>query len=217
MENADGQQDDAEREAEEMLAVLMQRHGASSDDVNEWPKTDGFLLIIGAISNESRGGVEALRGLNILDLGCGSIETSEEESMEDEKRNCEPWIARLLHTAGAHVVGIDLGDLSKEEFEGHRVDLSRSGALDFLPSSSFDVVHMRNLLDKDASSPRLIQKFAINWNSGDMEGMVSREEMEKEIRKQALRLLKDGGVFIYNRTAYKKIDGSFVPRLTGRE
>lgn len=207
-------------EVERMMNEFTLQHGASPDEVYTDAKTSEVLTIIGAISHGFEGGIDVLRGLNILDLGCGSIETAGEEN-PNKPKDFEPWVARFLHSAGAHVVGIDIGDISREEFQGHRIDLSKYNALGFLPSDSFDVVRMKSLLHEDAPSPGLVGTMARNQNRSDDEGfagyMINMMEMNIEIRRQALRLLREGGVFIYDVKAYKKVGGVFVEHLTGME
>lgn len=202
------------------MGDLLLQYGADSSEVEMGPKIDAIMIIIGALSSGLEGGVGALRGLDILDIGCGSVETAKEErSCEpSEPRHFEPWMARFLQSVGARIVGIDIGDLSKERFKGYSIDLSKSNALNFLPSSSFDIVHMGSLLDKDAPSPMLTRIMALNQNMRRWDPTcMDMTEMDVEIRKQALRLLREGGVFIYNRKAYKKVGGVFIEHLTGME
>lgn len=209
-----------EGQISEVMDDLLLQYGANPSEVDMGSKLDAIMIIIGALSPGLEGGVGALRGLDILDIGCGSVETAKEER-PSEPRHFEPWMARFLQSVEARVVGIDIGDLSKERFRGYSIDLSKFDALNFLSSSSFDIVHMRSLLDKDAPSPELEGTLARNMNRRDYEGraeyMISMMEMDVEIRKQALRLLREGGVFIYNRKAYKKVGGVFIEHLTGME
>ena len=90
------------------------------------------------------GRLSAIRGRNVLDLACGS---NESRSPVTGRRTSafEPWMCRLLLELGARPVGIDIGDLDGEAFEHHRVDLGVPGALDFLPTGSFDAIHESRL------------------------------------------------------------------------
>lgn len=146
------------------------------------------------------GGVENLKGKRILDIGSGSnfdsfdIEMNQEYGAHygmgsDAGRIFEPWFCRGLLELGAQPVGIDIGNLDREQFEHHQMDLTYPKSLDFLPDESFDGINMRLFL----SSPELdntlarhrvdIKKFKINF--------------QKELARQIHRLLKKGGVIIH--------------------
>jgi hypothetical protein len=56
---------------------------------------------------------------------------------------------------GAYPVGVDFGNLEGEAFEHYRVDLGQKGALDFLPSHSFDAVQDSRLF----GSPEFTAQF----------------------------------------------------------
>jgi len=129
------------------------------------------------------GSLAALRGKRILDIACGSNSSRSPES-GDRTAAFEPWFCRLLYELDADAVGVDAGDLEGERFEHHRVDLSRIGALDFLPDASLDGVQDSRLF----GSP----EFRALVKSGSM-----RESIKKEIRRQERRLLKKGGVIIH--------------------
>lgn len=137
--------------------------------------------------SEKFGGLDNVKGKRILDLGCGAnFGTWETDGYGDpdvkKKRTFEPWLCRALVELGANPVGIDMGNLEGEEFEHYRIDLSKPGALDFLPDKSFDGANMRLFL----TSPHLEQ-------------MTNKKKLyatEKEMEKQIKRLLKDDGILI---------------------
>lgn len=99
-------------------------------------------------------------------------------------REYEPWLCRALSFLGADPVGIDLGNLDGEEFEHYQIDLSKPGALDFLPDKSFDFINSEAF----GSSPQLEM-----MTTGE-----ERKEMGQEMKKQVERLLKDGGQTYFN-------------------
>ena len=129
------------------------------------------------------GSLAALRGKRILDIACGS---SSSRSPDTGERTAafEPWFCRLLYELDADAVGVDAGDLDGERFEHHTVDLSRIGALDFLPDASFDGVQDSRL-----------------FGSPEFRGLVKNERMrdaiKEELRRQERRLLKKDGVIIH--------------------
>ncbi len=107
------------------------------------------------------------------------LEENAYDSLISENREFEPWLCRVLKELGAEPVGIDIGNLEGEEFEHYQIDLTKKGALDFLPSESFDLIFSRLL----ASSPQL--EFMIDKGEIDI--------LMVELEKQANRLMKVGG------------------------
>jgi hypothetical protein len=97
----------------------------------------------------------------------------------------EPWFCRMLVELDANPVGIDFGDLAREVFEHYRVNLGQKGALDFLPSHSFDAVQDSRLF----GSPEFTAQFP---NQAD------RLKVAQEIRRQEQRLLKADGLIIHS-------------------
>jgi hypothetical protein len=94
----------------------------------------------------------------------------------------------MLLELGADPVGVDSGDLERETFKHFRVDLGQAGALDFLPSRSFDAVQDSRLF----GSPEFTAQFP---NPAD------RLRVAVEIRRQEERLLKAGGIIIHSDAA----------------
>ncbi|HYK97527.1 MAG TPA: hypothetical protein VEU77_03960 [Candidatus Acidoferrales bacterium] len=129
------------------------------------------------------GSLGALRGKRILDIACGS-NSSRSPDTGERTAAFEPWFCRLLYELDADAVGVDAGDLDGERFEHHTVDLSRIGALDFLPDASFDGVQDSRL-----------------FGSPEFRGVVKNERMrdaiKAELRRQERRMLKKGGVIIH--------------------
>jgi hypothetical protein len=100
----------------------------------------------------------------------------------------EPWFCRILVEMGVDAVGIDLGELDGEAFTHHRVDLGRMGALDFLPSHSFDGVQDSRLF----GSPEFTAQFP---------KQADRLKVAQEVRRQEKRLLKTDGIMIHSDAA----------------
>jgi hypothetical protein len=100
----------------------------------------------------------------------------------------EPWFCRILFELGAAPVGVDFGDLEKEAFVHHRVDLGKPGALDFLPDHSFDGIQDSRLF----GSPEFTAQFP---NQAD------RLKIAREIVRQEHRLLKPDGIIIHSDAA----------------
>ncbi len=147
------------------------------------------------------GSLSSVKEKRILDIACGSNTSKAPASIYidtpfGEKRintadtagytaQFEPWFCRLLLELGAHPIGIDFGNLEGEAFEHHRVDLGQTGALDFLPSHSFDAVQDSRLF----GSPEFTAQFP---------DPADRLKVAVEIRRQERRLLKAGGCVIHS-------------------
>jgi hypothetical protein len=140
---------------------------------------------------------ESLRGKKILDLGCGSVESYVDNGIFAKPGDYEPWLCRALHRCGAKPIGVDIHSNDGEVFEHIQADLSKPGAL----QSLFDASH-HSSFDGIVSS-----MFLKGGCSPTLSGMTTgsqRREMEAEIMQDALRLLKDGGIFLFEREKYQK-------------
>jgi hypothetical protein len=141
-----------------------------------------------------------LQGKKVLDIACGSNTSKAPESLYintpfgqrtvERAQNgytaqFEPWFCRVLFALGANPVGVDMGDLDREAFTHYRIDLGKIGALDFLPSQSFDAVQDSRLF----GSPEFTAQFP---NHAD------RLKVAREIVRQEQRLLKTNGILIHS-------------------
>ena len=126
--------------------------------------------------------LSGIHGQRVLDIACGS-NSSRSPLTGRRTVEFEPWMCRLLRELGASPVGIDIGDLAGEAFEHHRVDLGVPGALDFLPTGSFDAIHESRL-----------------FGSPEFRAAHRRqtERVRREIHRQERRLLRAGGVIIHS-------------------
>lgn len=120
----------------------------------------------------------------ILDIASGS---NSSRSPTTGKRTAmfEPWFARLLVELGAQPVALDGGDLEGELFEHHRIDLGRPGALDFLPTASFDGVQDSRLF----GSPEFRKAYPRRRDHGRIKAEIARQER---------RVLKPDGLVIHS-------------------
>jgi hypothetical protein len=131
--------------------------------------------------------------MRILDIACGSrssrapagFPTASPVSPQGYTALFEPWFCRILFALGAKPVGIDIGDLNGEQFEHYEADVSRAGALDFLPQQSFDAVHDSRLF----GSPEFTARFP---------DRADALRIAREIVHQEDRLLKRGGIVIHS-------------------
>lgn len=140
-----------------------------------------------------------IQNKRILDIACGSntskapvdspfIERSFERASHRYTALFEPWFCRILFELGANPVGVDMGDLEIELFEHYRADLGQGGALDFLPTRSFDAVQDSRLF----GSPEFTAQFP---------DPTARLQVAREIVQQEQRLLKPGGIVIHSDAA----------------
>jgi len=184
----------------EAIAALDDRYGLSAKMAGE-PGVEAILQQLAGRITSAFEPLSTVQGKRILDLACGSntskapafvyINTPFGESRiriastENYTAQFEPWFCRILLALGAQPVGVDLGDLEGEAFEHYRADLGQSGALDFLPSQSFDGIQDSRLF----GSPEFTAQFP---NAAD------RLKVAREIRRQERRLLKPNGILIHS-------------------
>ena len=196
-----------DREVIAKAMAAMERQFAISEKAAREPETvevfeQLFKRALGAFDTPS-----LLRDKRILDIACGS-HTSRAPSWRSPRsiRNgwravsptpdgytalFEPWFCRILSAMDARPVGIDIGDLGEEAFEHYQADLGRTGALDVLPSHSFDAVHDSRLF----GSPEFTTRFPVREDA-----LI----IAREIVTQERRLLNNGGIVIHS-DAYRLI------------
>lgn len=192
------------REDQNLIArtftALEDKYSLSQKIAREPGLSEIIKQLMGRISTAYRG-FTVLKGKRILDIACGSntskapsyifVDTPFGEkripidSIEGYTAQFEPWFCRILLELGADPVGLDLGNLDGEIFEHHPVDLGLPGALDFLPSHSFDAVQDSRLF----GSPEFTAQFP---NQED------RIKIAVEIWSQEQRLLKANGIMIHS-------------------
>ena len=164
------------------------------------PGVEGIIKqMFGRLAN-SFGRLSSIQDKRILDIACGSNTSKAPASFQiatpfgemrigRSKRGYtaqfEPWFCRILIELGANPVGVDFGDLEHEAFTHYQVDLGKTGALDFLPSHSFDAIQDSRLF----GSPEFTAQFP---NRAD------RLKVAQEIRRQEQRLLKIDGIMIHS-------------------
>jgi hypothetical protein len=182
-----------------MITALDDKYDLSKKMTREPGVEEIITQMVGRMAN-AFGRLSNIHGKRILDIACGSNTSKAPSSIYintpfGEKRigrptkgytaQFEPWFCRMLLELGAYPVGIDLGDLQREAFEHYRVDLGQKGALDFLPSHSFDAVQDSRLF----GSPEFTAQFS---------DPADRLKVATEIRSQERRLLKAGGRVIHS-------------------
>ena len=147
------------------------------------PELEGILAEFIGRLQRAFGSLASVRGKRILDIASGS---NSSRSPTTGKRTTlfEPWFARLALELGAEPVALDAGDLDGERFEHHRVDLGRTGALDFLADASFDGVQDSRLF----GSPEFRKAYPRQRD---------HDRVRAEIARQERRVLKPEGVLIH--------------------
>ena len=163
------------------LRELDVRNGLGSKIALEPNLEEIMTEFVGRLS-DAFGSLSAIRAQTVLDIACGS-NSSRSPLTGLRTAGFEPWMCRLLFLLEARTVGIDIGDLDGEEIEHHRVDLGVPGALDFLPTGSFDAVHESRL-----------------FGSPEFRGVYDgeSERVRREIHSQERRLLRPGGILIHS-------------------
>jgi len=133
----------------------------------------------------SGGDLSFFRGKRVLELGCGASDVN-------VIAEASPILCRFMHECGAIVEGADIRTQGPEKFKAYALDLAKSGALDFLPTNSFDFVFCLNLIDFGShsslrNSPKIFR--------------LGRDEHSRicgELRKQTERLLAKEGIFVFS-------------------
>ena len=191
-----------------LLANLIRALDARYDLLEKAAKERGLIEIVTQMAGRlARAFVRLsdLEGKKVLDIACGSntskapallkidtpfgkIEVG--RSTRSYTALFEPWFCRMLLELGAQPVGVDVGDLEGEVFTHYRVDLGRKGALDFLPTHSFDALQDSRLF----GSPEFTSQFP---------NQAERLEVACEIRRQEERLLKTDGIVIHSDAAQR--------------
>ena len=187
---------------ENMIRALDARYDLIGKAAKERGVTAIITQMIGRLAN-SFGALSDIHEKVILDIACGSNTSRAPASLyiatpfgeirlgRSTRRytaQFEPWFCRILFELRAKPVGVDFGDLEHEVFPYHRVDLGQKGALDFLPSRSFDAIQDSRLF----GSPEFTAQFP---NQAD------RLKVAQEIRRQEQRLLKSDGIIIHSDAA----------------
>lgn len=127
----------------------------------------------------------ALRGIRLLDLGCG-CERGSAESDANPSGTWAPWLCRAVQLLGGVAVGVDIGLPSPHDsFEYHRLNLAEPAALARFEGQSFDRINCTNLF----SSPHLVYRLGLKERD-------SRAELLKSIEADCARLLKPDGRFL---------------------
>jgi len=165
------------------VARLDERHDLVRKVARE-PELEAILEEFIGRLQRGFGSLSSVRGKRILDIASGS---NSSRSPTTGKRTAlfEPWFARLALELGAEPVALDAGDLKGERFEHHRVDLGRTGALDFLADASFDGVQDSRLF----GSPEFREAYPRRRD---------HERVKAEIARQERRVLKPNGVVIHS-------------------
>jgi hypothetical protein len=187
-----------------LLTHLDQRYDLTRKIMQEPGVEDIIYQLVGRIE-KAFGSLAAVRGKRILDIACGSstrkepsllnftIPFSRQKIRISKARGFtakfEPWCCRILLALDAQPVGVDIGNLEGEAFEHHKVDLGLKGALDILPSHSFDGIQDSRLF----GSPEFTAQFP---------DRTARLRVAREIREQEQRLLKKAGIMIHSDAAY---------------
>lgn len=182
MRQEDSKSDEGSALVEQVAQALDRKYGLSRKIAQEPETRDVIAQFIGRLER-AFGSLTAVKGKRVLDVGCGS-NASRDPRTEKITPMFEPWFCRMLAELGADPVGVDLGDLEGEPFEHYRVDLAKTGALDFLPDSSFDAVQDSRIF----GSPEFTTQHP------DQEDYY---HISQEIKRQEQRLLKPGGVIIH--------------------
>jgi SAM-dependent methyltransferase len=175
----------------------------AQDGITEIPDRDMLRVYLKNIFLGAHGELE---GKSLLDLGCGS--TSYDRTFGNTNRVMregyfienplgvayrspfEPWLPRILHELGMHVIGIDYGSLEDEEFEHYsHIDLLQEDVLQMIPDRSLDYVHTAMLWN----SPLMEQMM---WKREGVRTAFAAQTLRERLLPQIKRVLKPEGLFL---------------------
>jgi hypothetical protein len=188
-----------------LIAKIIQALDARYDLSGKMAKEPGVEDVIKQMSGRlanSYPRLSAIQNKRVLDIACGSNTSKRPASLQintpfgkkafGASRGYtalfEPWFCRILFELGATPVGVDFGDLENEVFIHYRVDLGKTGALDFLPEHSFDGIQDSRLF----GSPEF---------TAQIPNQADRLKVAQEIKRQEQRLLKIDGIIIHSDAA----------------
>lgn len=175
----------------------------------------------GNIPNLNPTSLDHIKGMHVLDLGCGSKESLElsgwfeiEHSWHTVDSQWEPWYARIASAARAQIMGIDIHSNDGEPFEGRRLDLSLPHALASFDDASFDLVHNFGFIAPPTSqyyphilSPALIARLGCTSDPATLHPI---HDLNDQITQQVLRILREGGVYHVAELILVKRQGAFA-------
>ena len=185
-----------------MIHALDGRYDLTRKAAKERGVEEVITQMIGRLAH-SFGRLSAIEGKTILDVPCGSNSSRSPAQLSfgtpfgqlriggpsrGHAAQFEPWFCRILLELGGTPVGVDLGDLEGKSFTHFHVDLGQVGALDFLPSHSFDAIQDSRLF----GSPEFTAQFP---------NQTDRRTVAREIVTQEARLLKAGGLTVHSDAA----------------
>jgi len=166
--------------------------------------------------------ISTISGWNVLDLGCGSKDSTSVDFGDD--RRFEAWFPRVCAANGAaRVVGVDLYDQSPEDknvYEHIRADLKPLLTGEVLVKKfgkqSFNLINTEGfLLHKE---PGAAFSGAMGFSEMIMASRGTEEQRQKVDRlienllKQSMKLLKPGGIASIEENAYQlQDDGTLKP------
>jgi SAM-dependent methyltransferase len=132
---------------------------------------------------------------SILDLGCGATNNNFES--KEYSNQYEPWLCRALHSCKneykTQVMGVDCGDLSKEEFPHKELNLLEKEVLiNNFEKNSFDLINASMLF----TSPELEFQTTKEYRTGDASEETAIN-LKNILLPQIKLLLKSNGIFLY--------------------
>ncbi len=161
-------------------------------------------------------GFSKLKGMKVLDVGCGA---KGEWGDEYHRRSLysEPWFARFAALAGADVIGIDKRKSEDEVYKHDASEITIEQTLQKYPSDTFDIVNTSAFLvpvHKQKEHSMNIEVTPLEMLNKYSDADLA--QLDDNLCNEALRVLKEGGYFLYNETIFQKHQGQFrnIPRET---
>ncbi len=158
---------------------------------------------------------DLISGWNIIDLGCGSPYSAEEDYGSDD--DFEAWFARVCSLHGAHVIGIDTFPQDTQDkpiYKHIHLDLipllspDTTGLVDLLEGkeNSIDMIHSQQTIKEAAPSPTFVASLGYNvltLGGGNNRFSEQVQIIHESLKRQAKTLLKPGGILAIDREIWE--------------
>lgn len=197
----------SERTKAELIQYLQEHHGYPQGNTLV-DMLGGYHAVMSTMMFSEN--LSGLRGKKVLDIGCGA---------EMQGEGYRPTFAYAAAAAGAStVLGIDRG--RTPQYEVSEYDATRplqflqtdadnlEVLLNALPQNEFDIVTMMALIDHQGPGTSQILWQKLNKSLEKITNLLML------IRIHAGALLKDGGVYVENKTIFPKEKGRLSRILT---
>ena len=189
-----------EKEKSELRFLLDKEvNKGSLQDIKNYSDCDGLNAIFSNLNRKWGMILECLdnqpQGKRLLDIGCGSNKDTIESNLEYSYK-FEPWLLRFLYSiknkTNLNAFGIDIGDLSEEEFPYLQLNiLDKNSLTDNFKPNTFDIITAFKLFNSPELEKRYSGKKVINAR------LRTSKKIREKLIPQLENILKPDGTFLW--------------------